>query len=90
MILSLLATATWQLAGWPAGVGAGTSGLVARRPHGSQSLTSLLLGQCVVRLGLLVYALLIGPLLPHDGVGGFLAGILTGVMMGAYRRSRSF
>jgi len=53
-----------------------------------QWLTSLLLGQCLVSLGLLVYALLIGPLVPHDGVGGFLARMLTGVTLEGYRRSR--
>ena len=53
-----------------------------------QWLASLLLGQCLVSLGLLVYALLIRPLVPHDAIGGFLAGILTDVTLEGYRRSR--
>ena len=57
-------------------------------PTLAQWLTSLLLGQCLVSLGPLVYALLIGPLVPHDGVGRFLAGILTGVMPEGYRHCR--
>ncbi len=57
-------------------------------PTLAQWLTSLLLGQCLVSLGPLVYALLIGPLVPDDGVDGFLAGILTGAMLEGYRRSR--
>ena len=57
-------------------------------PTLAQWLTSLLLGQCLVSLSPLVYALLIGPLVPHDGVGGFLAGILAGAMLEGYRRSR--
>ena len=68
------------------GVGAGTSGPIALLPARSQWFTSLLLGQGLATLGLVVYAVLIAPLVPHDGLGAFLAGLLIGVMVECYRR----
>ena len=86
--LSLLTLAMWQLAGRPVGVGIGSSGTLALLSRRRSWLTSLLLGQGIATLGLLLYATLIGPLVPHDGVGAFLAGLLLGVMVECYRRSR--
>ncbi len=81
--------ATWQLAGRPVLVGVGTTGVGTILPNDHHWLTSLLLGQGIATLGLLLYALLVGPLVPHDGVGAFLSGVLIGVMVECYRRSRS-
>ncbi len=55
---------------------------------GSQWLTSLLVGQGIATLGLVLYALFVGPLVPHDGIGTLLAGFLIGVMGEGYRRGR--
>jgi hypothetical protein len=88
LTLALLTTATWQLAGRPVMFEAGARGTVAIRPTRRRWLTSLLLGQCIATLGLGLYALLQGPLVPHDGVGAFLSGLLIGVMVECYRRSR--
>ena len=87
LTLSLLAMATWQLAGRPIAVIGGSSDTLSSLPTHSQWLTSILIGQVIATLGLGVYALLIGPLVPHDGVGAFLAGLLIGVMVECYRRS---
>lgn len=87
--LSLLTIATWQLAGRPVLFAAGTSGPVALYPPRRQWLTSLLLGQGIATLGLVMYAVVVGPLVPHDGLGAFLAGVLLGVMVKCYRHSRS-
>ncbi len=87
--LSLLAMAMWQLAGRPVLVGSGSSGAVAVLPDRSRWLTSLLIGQGIATLGLLLYAGLIAPLVPHDGIGAFLAGLLRGVMVECSRRGRS-
>ncbi len=54
-----------------------------------QWLTSLLVGQGMATLGLVLYALLIGPLVPHDGIGALLAGLLIGVMVECYHRGRN-
>ena len=86
--LSLLTFATWQLAGRPVVVGAGASGLGAAGTTRPPWLPSLLLGQGIATLGLLWYAVLVGPLVPQDGVGTFLSGLLLGVMVECYRRSR--
>ena len=88
LTLALLTTATWQLAGRPVMLGVGARGTVVIQPTRRRWLTSLLLGQCIATLGLGLYALLQGPLVPHDGVGAFLSGLLIGVMVECYRRSR--
>ena len=51
-------------------------------------LSSLLLGQVAATLGLVLYGLLVGPLVPHDGIGALLSGLLVGVMIEGYRRGR--
>ena len=89
LTLSLLTMATWQLAGRPVLVRVGSSSTVALLPSRRQWLTSLLLGQGIATLGLGLYALLLGPLVPHDGGGAFLSGLLIGVMVECYRRSWS-
>ena len=85
--LSFLMMATWQLAGRPALVRVGTTGGGTILPNEQHWLTSLLLGQAIATLSLVLYALLVGPLVPHDGVGAFLAGLLIGTMVESYRRS---
>ena len=87
LVLSLLAMATWQLAGQLALSGAGTGGTTIML-SGQRWLSSLLLGQVTATLGLVLYGLLVGPLVPHDGIGALLAGLLIGVMIEGYRRGR--
>ena len=89
LTLSLMTMATWQLAGRPIAVGSGPRSMGMPPPGHQQWLTSLLLGQGIATLGLGVYALLVGPLVPHDGVGAFLSGLLISVMVECYRRSAS-
>ena len=50
----------------------GVNGTGALLSTQRQRLMSLLVGQGVATLGLELYALLIGPLEPYDGVGEFL------------------
>ena len=69
-------------------MGGGVNGTGALLSTQRQRLMSLLVGQGVATLGLGLYALLIGPLVPHDGVGEFLSGLLNGVMEEGYRRTR--
>ena len=85
LTLSSLTLATWQLAGQRVVVGATEAAPPAAE---SQWLRSLLLGQGLATLSLVLYAVLVGPLVPHDGLGAFLAGLLLGVMVEGYRRSR--
>jgi YVTN family beta-propeller protein len=89
LTLSLLTIATWQLAGRPVLVGMGRSGQAAVLPDRRRWLSALLGGQGVATLGLLVYAVVVGPLVPHDGVGALLSGVLIAVMIECYRRGRS-
>ncbi len=88
LTLALLTIAIWQLAGQRVVVGA-TAATGAVLPGAeSQWLSSLFLGQGLATLGLGLYAVLVGPLVPHDGLGAFLAGLLLGVMLEGCRRSR--
>jgi YVTN family beta-propeller protein len=89
LTLSLLALATWELAGRPVLFQASATGGTVTLAPSPQLLSSFLVGQGVAAVGLVVYAGLVGPLVPHDAVGGFLAGVLVGVMVECYRRSRS-
>ncbi|MGE0681044.1 MAG: SdiA-regulated domain-containing protein [Candidatus Binatia bacterium] len=89
LTLSLLTIATWQLAGRPVLVGVGRSGQAAVLPERRRWLSALLWGQGVATLGLLVSITVVGPLVPHDGVGALLSGVLIGVMIECYRRGRS-
>lgn len=90
LTLSLLTIATWQLAGQPILVGAGRNGQVAAVAlERRRWLSALLWGQGAATLGLLFYAVVFGPLVPHDGVGAFLSGVLIGVMIECYRRGRN-
>ena len=85
LTLSLLAIATWQLAGVSA-VTTGASGTVTLA-RGTW-ITSALLGQGTATAGLGLYAALIGPLVAHDGVCAFLAGLLLAAIIEGYRRAR--
>ncbi len=88
LTLSLLTLATWQLAARPVVIETGASRALAGLPIRSQWFTSLLLGQGLATVGLVLYAVLVGPLVPHDGLGGFLAGLLLGVLVEGYHRGR--
>jgi hypothetical protein len=88
LTLSLLTLATWELAGRPALLRASAAGGTVTLAPSPQLLSSLLVGQGVAGVGLVLYAGLVGPLVPHDALGGFLAGVLLGVMVECYRRSR--
>jgi hypothetical protein len=48
----------------------------------------MLLGQVTATVGLGFYAVLVGPLVAHDGIGAFVAGILLAVSIEGYRRTR--
>jgi hypothetical protein len=85
LTLSLVAIATWQLAAVPA-LAAGVSGTVMM--SGGSWLTSMLLGQVTATVGLGFYAVLVGPLVAHDGIGAFVAGVLLAVSIEGYRRTR--
>lgn len=88
LTLSLLTIALWQLAGQrvvPSVTGTAEAVLPAME---GQWLSSLLLGQGLAILGLVLYAVLVGPLVPLDVVGAFQSGLLLGVMLEGYRRSR--
>ena len=87
LVLSLLAMATWHLAGQLALSGVGTGGTTIVPPQ-QRWLSSVLLGQVAATRGLVLYGLLVGPLVPHDGIGALLAGLLVGVMIEGYRRGR--
>ena len=50
-------------------------------------LSSVLAGQVIATVGLLLYAALVGPLVPHDGIGGFISGMLIGAIIEGYRRT---
>ena len=86
LMLSLMAIATWQLAMVPA-TATGVSGTVMM--SGGSWLTSMLLGQGTATVGLGFYAVRVGPLVAHDGIGAFLAGLLLAVIIEGYRRARS-
>ena len=62
----------------------GVSGTVMM--SGGSWLTSMLLGQVTATVGLGFYAVLVGPLVAHDGIGAFLAGVLLAVSIEGYRR----
>ena len=79
------AIATWQLAAVPA-MATGVSCTIM--VSGGSWLTSMLLGQVTATVGLGFYAVLVGPLVAHDGIGAFLAGVLLAVIIEGYRRAR--
>ena len=68
-------------------LGAGAGGSLELLSDRRRWLHSLLLGQSVAFAGLLIYALL-SPIVPHDGVGVLLTGLLIGVVIELYRRSQ--
>ena len=88
LALSLLTIVLWQLASQrvvPSVTGTAEAVVAARE---RQWLSSPLLGRGLAILGLVLYAVLVGPLVPLDGVGDFLSGLLFAVMLEGYRRSR--
>ena len=68
--------ATWRLACQPVLFGAGVTGEAMLLPDRGRWLSSLPPGQGVATVGLLLYALLVSPLVPHDGLGTFLSGVM--------------
>lgn len=88
LTLALLTLATWHLAGQSVLVGSSVAGLAVLIPARPHWLPSLLLGQVVAASGLLIYAFTGKPLLSHDGLGTFLAGLLIGVMIETVRRNQ--
>ena len=87
LALSLLTLGTWQLTGRPALLGvaptaAGALLLIPSRPL----LRSVLVGQMVAGMGLVLYGRGIAPVAAHDVLGAVLAGMLLGVMIECYRR----
>ena len=89
LTLSLLLLASWQLAGQPARLATGQAKLGLRSPPDRRRLLrSLLIGQGLAAVGLLLYGVLVAPPAPHDGVGAFLAGILIGMIIEFCRRGR--
>ena len=48
----------------------------------------MLVGQVTAPVGLGFYALLVGPLVAHNGIGAFLAWVLLAVIIEGYRRTR--
>ena len=83
---SLVVLAVWRLSGRPPLVRAATPG--GARILSRHLLTSVLIGQGIAGLGLAVYGTWLGPLVPHDVIGGVLAGILLGVSMECVRCDR--
>ncbi len=51
-------------------------------------LSSVLVGQAIATVCLLLYAAFVGPLVAHDGVGGFIFGLLIGAIIEGYCRAR--
>jgi hypothetical protein len=88
LVLSLLTVGTWQLAGRPMLLHAGTAGGLVLRAPSRRLLEFVLVGQVVACVGLGLYASLIKPLLPQDLVGALLAGVVLGVLLECYRRGR--
>ena len=68
LTLSLLAIAIWRLAVQPVVASATGAVLPAAK---SQWLSSLLFGQGLANLGLVLSAVFVGLLVPRDGGGGF-------------------
>ena len=79
LALSLLTLGTSHL-GRPALLGVATpTGAVVWAPS-SHLLRSMLVGQAVAGMGLLLYARLIEPVAAHDVIGAVLSGVLLGVL----------
>jgi len=89
LVLSLLTLGTWELAGRPALVGVATlGGGVAVRIPSRRLLHSVLVGQAIAGLGVVLYGVLNeAPAVP-DALGPVLAGALLGVLVECCRRSR--
>ena len=85
LTLSLLATANWQLAAVPE-MATGVSGTVM--VSGGSWLTSMLLGQVAATVGFGFCTVRVSPLVAHDGIGAFVAGMLLAVSIEGYRRTR--
>ena len=84
LTLSLLATANWQLAAVPE-MATGVSGTVM--VSGGSWLTSMLLGQVAATVGFGFCTVRVSPLVAHDGIGAFLAGVLLAAIIEGYRRA---
>jgi len=89
LALSLLTLGTWQVTGRPAllGVAPTFAGALLRIPS-RHLLRSVLVGQMVASMGLVLYGGLIDPVAAHDVLGAVLAGMLLGAMIECYRRGQ--
>jgi hypothetical protein len=89
LALSLLTLGTWQLTGRPALLGVATTagGALLLIPS-RHLLRSVLVGQMVAGMGLMLYGRGIEPVAAHDVLGAVLAGMLLGAMIECYRRGQ--
>ena len=89
LALSLLTVGTWQVTGRPALLGvAPTAGGALLCLAAEPLLRSVLVGELVAGMGLVVYGRLIAPVAAHDILGAGLAGLLLGTMIECSRRGR--
>jgi hypothetical protein len=89
LALSLLTLGTWQVTGRPAllGIAPTTTGVLLLIPA-RHLIRSVLVGQVVAGMGLVLYGRLIAPVVAHDVLGAGLAGLLVGVMLECSRRGQ--
>jgi hypothetical protein len=89
LALSLLTLGTWQVTGRPAllGVAPTAAGALLLIPS-RHLLRSVLVGQMVAGMGLVLYGRGIEPVAAHDVLGAVLAGMLLGAMIECYRRGQ--
>ena len=89
MTLSLLTLATWQLTGQPNLLYSAVNGGGLAVANLSQLAAPMLIGQGLAAAGLASYGVFVSALVPHDLIGGALAGILLGAMVACYQRGRA-
>lgn len=88
LTLSLLTVASWQLLGPPVRVSGGMTMGTLLHLAPLLLMSSVLLGQGISVLGLVLYWALVGPLSPHDGLGAIVSGLLIATMILLYRSER--
>ena len=89
LALSLLTVGTWELTGRPALFGVATTSAGALLLMPSRPLVrSVLVGQMLAGMGLMLYGWGIERMAAHDVLGAILAGLLLGAMIECYRRGQ--
>jgi len=88
LVLSLLTLGTWELAGRPALVGVATVGGVAVRIPSRRLLHSVLAGQGIAGLGVVLYGVVSEAAAVPDAIGAVLAGALLGALVECCHQSR--